>query len=54
MGLEEKIFQEWLRAPEAREENIMGSGFGLTISRQSMREHGGDLILKNSYKPAKN
>lgn len=48
-GLEERIFEDRFRAPVARE--VMGSGLGLTIARELMREHGGDLILKNRHKP---
>lgn len=50
-GLEEKIFQERFRAPAVIEKNVIGSGLGLTIARQLIREHGGDLILKHHYKP---
>jgi hypothetical protein len=49
-GLEERIFDERFRAPGVRD-NVLGSGLGLTIARQLMREHGGDLILKNRSKP---
>jgi signal transduction histidine kinase len=48
-GLEEKIFEERFRAPLVR--GIKGSGLGLTISRQLMREHGGDLILHQRKDP---
>lgn len=48
-GLEEKIFEERFRAPLKR--GIRGSGLGLTIARQLMREHGGDLILHQRKDP---
>lgn len=48
-GLEEKIFEERFRAPLTR--GIRGSGLGLTIARQLMSEHGGDLILHNRKDP---
>lgn len=50
-GLEDMIFEERYRAPAAMEKGVMGSGLGLTISRQLMRAHGGDLIVKNRHKP---
>lgn len=50
-GLEAKIFDLGFRAPEARARNVSGSGLGLTIARQRMKEIGGDLILVNNYKP---
>jgi len=48
-GLEEKIFEERFRAPLVR--GIKGSGLGLTISRQLMREHRGDLVLHQRKDP---
>ncbi len=51
-GLEEKIFEEWFRAPDVRRE-VSGSGLGLTIARQLMREHGGDVLLRNRTKPTR-
>jgi len=48
-GLEEMIFEERFRAPLVR--GIRGSGLGLTISRQLMREHNGDLILHQRKDP---
>jgi signal transduction histidine kinase len=50
-GLEEQIFKERFRAPLAMEKMVSGSGLGLAIARQLMREHGGDLILKNNHNP---
>jgi signal transduction histidine kinase len=48
-GLEEKIFEERYRGPLAH--GVRGSGLGLTIARQLMREHGGDLVLQHSKNP---
>jgi len=50
-GHEQKIFETGFRTPEAISKNITGSGLGLSISRDIMRELGGDLVLGNSYKP---
>jgi GAF domain-containing protein len=50
-GLEEKIFEEGFRTPEAHNKHVAGSGLGLTIARKIMREIGGDLKLANSFKP---
>jgi two-component system sensor histidine kinase VicK len=50
-GLEKKIFEDRFRAPIAKEKDPMGSGLGLTIARQLMQEHNGDLILKKSHNP---
>ena len=50
-GLEEKIFDDSFRTPEAKAKNPLGSGLGLTIARKIMRELDGDLILANNFKP---
>jgi GAF domain-containing protein/signal transduction histidine kinase len=50
-GLEERIFDDGFRTPEAVNKNVNGSGLGLTIARKIMREMGGDLILANNRKP---
>lgn len=50
-GLEEKIFEEGFRAPEARHRYISGAGLGLSIARRVMRDIGGDLMLTHNRKP---
>jgi GAF domain-containing protein len=49
-GLEEKIFEEGFRTPEAVK-RVLGTGLGLAISRQIMRQMGGDIRLSNNRKP---
>ena len=47
----ERIFKPGFRTPAAISKNVFGSGLGLAISRKIMREVGGDLRLRNFYKP---
>ncbi len=47
----EAIFLDGVRTPEAKHCDPTGSGLGLTISRQIMREIGGDLTLTHMSKP---
>lgn len=49
-GFEDKIFDEGFRTAAAVQK-VSGSGLGLTIARRLVREHGGDLVLKNRAKP---
>ena len=49
-GLEEKIFEEGFRAPEAVK-RVLGTGLGLAISRQLIRQMGGDICVSNNRKP---
>lgn len=46
-----KIFEEGFRSKEAVQSDVVGSGLGLTIARNIMRQFGGDLVLINLYKP---
>jgi signal transduction histidine kinase len=43
-GLEEKIFEQFYRVPDALSSGIQGSGLGLTLARQIARAHGGDVV----------
>jgi signal transduction histidine kinase len=43
-GLEEKIFEQFYRVPDALSTGIQGSGLGLTLARQIARAHGGDVV----------
>lgn len=48
---EGKIFHEGFRTPEAIRKYATGSGLGLKIARQIMRELGGDLRLTRNQQP---
>lgn len=47
----DRVFSEGFRTPEAVARHISGSGLGLTISRQLMRQMGGDLQLVRNAEP---
>lgn len=49
--LADQVFNEGFRTPEAIARNVSGSGLGLTISRQLMRQMGGDLVLAGCSQP---
>jgi signal transduction histidine kinase len=42
-GCEEKIFEQFFRAHDSLSSGIQGSGLGLTLARQLMRAHGGNV-----------
>jgi signal transduction histidine kinase len=42
-GSEEKIFEQFYRAHDSLSSGIQGSGLGLTLARQIVRAHGGDV-----------
>jgi two-component system phosphate regulon sensor histidine kinase PhoR len=43
---QEKLFERFYRADSVRGSSVHGSGLGLSISRDIMRQHGGDLRLE--------
>jgi signal transduction histidine kinase len=45
---EEKIFERFYRADPAHSRHIEGVGLGLSVSREIVRAHGGDLVLKHN------
>ncbi len=45
----QKIFEEFYRADDSLTSKVRGTGLGLTIARQIMRDHGGDIV----FTPAK-
>ncbi|GJM43684.1 MAG: hypothetical protein DHS20C21_05260 [Gemmatimonadota bacterium] len=50
-GWEDRIFEEGVRAPNAVQRDVEGSGVGLYLSRRIARELGGDLTLIRSHRP---
>ena len=47
----DRIFDKFVRGRAARDSNVKGTGIGLTMSRQIVRAHGGDIRLASE--PAK-
>lgn len=47
----DEIFKFGFRSPEARALDVYGSGLGLSIARERLKEIGGDLILSNYSDP---
>lgn len=50
-GNEERIFQRGFRTPEALRKGVLGSGLGLSIAREIMRKHDGDINLLQRADP---
>lgn len=47
-GQEEKIFKRFHRVDAARTRTVSGSGLGLSLAREILRAHGGDVVLQSS------
>ncbi|MDJ0578793.1 GAF domain-containing sensor histidine kinase [Crocosphaera sp.] len=47
----DRIFQQGFRSRQAQEMDVLGSGLGLSISKNIMKQLGGDLILKYNRDP---
>ena len=43
----ERVFQPFQRLEESRNRETGGTGLGLTIARNILRAHGGDVVLRN-------
>lgn len=46
-GQEEKIFERFHRVDAARTRTVSGSGLGLSLAREILRAHGGDVVLQS-------
>ena len=42
---QKRIFDKFVRGSAAREVDIRGTGIGLALARQIVREHGGDITV---------
>jgi signal transduction histidine kinase len=42
-----RIFERFYRAPDPRVAKITGTGLGLTLAREVVRLHGGDIAVKS-------
>ncbi|MFC1780712.1 sensor histidine kinase [Planctomycetota bacterium] len=47
-GLEDKIFEEFYRAPNARKVERDGTGLGLSFAKQAVEKHGGKIWAHNN------
>ncbi|OGT47071.1 MAG: hypothetical protein A3F17_02000 [Gammaproteobacteria bacterium RIFCSPHIGHO2_12_FULL_41_15] len=43
----EKVFSPFYRVDPARSPDIVGTGLGLSVARDIIRSHGGEIVLKN-------
>ncbi|MBT5634483.1 MAG: hypothetical protein HOJ23_02725 [Gammaproteobacteria bacterium] len=43
----EQVFEPFYRVDPARSPQITGAGLGMTIAREIIRSHGGDVTLRN-------
>lgn len=46
----EKVFDPFFRVDSARSPKMAGTGLGMTVAREIIRNHGGDVILMNRKK----
>lgn len=46
----EKVFDPFYRVDPARSPKIVGTGLGMTVAREIIRNHGGDVMLMNREK----
>ncbi len=46
-SLQEEVFLEFVRAPNAKHHAMEGTGLGMTIVREAIRMHGGDVSLSS-------
>jgi signal transduction histidine kinase len=50
-GLKESIFLPGFRSQRAKESDVAGQGIGLSVVRNIVRAHGGDIVLTGHERP---